>query len=606
LIRSNSRAGVIWAECLGWLFLALLTVFFLVTSWRKWPDALIDFGHDLYIPWRLTQGSLLYRDIDDIYGPLSQYVNAAIFRRFGTSMMVLELANIVVFIAILIVIYVLFRAAWGKFAAFFSSAIFIAVFGFSQFISIGNYNYAAPYSHEATHGMLVCVLLLLALARWVERPTLLGSFLAGALFGLTAVLKAEFMLAGGLITLAAVVMCWRYGKTVSILMGGSWAAAAVMPTLGFAIFFSAYLPWKQALANSCSAWLNVISTTRFTADPVQIGFLGLDRPGQNLLIQTLATIFAAAIIAIICWAAWLADRSTRHWERVVLSGLLVACMAWVSIFGINWIIAGRCLLGLTALYILVSVLLPQESELPIRTLRLMIALLAAVLMGRMFLYGRIFQFGFCQAALAGLLVPAVVLRELPVRLGFKEWGKKIVLLGGLALFTPGLMILAGQSQHFLKLKTLSIGTGGDRYYAFPEQIEPTGEMVRKVTEWLAQLPGKQTLVVLPEGEMINYLVRMPNPVPPFIFYSAATIGSRGERVVRDLERHPPDWVVIISRDLREYEIQRYGEAPGKGEEIMGWAMANYEPAVSFGGDPLDNQTHGAIILRRKNPPLHGR
>jgi hypothetical protein len=413
------------------------------------------------------------------------------------------------------------------------------------------------------------------------------------------VLKAEFMLAGGLITLAAVVMRWRYGKPPSAAMAAVWAAGAAIPTLGFAIFFSAYLPWKQALANASSAWLNVISTTRFTADPVQIGFLGLDRPSQNLLIQSLATVFAAALIAIICWAAWLAERGNRLWERILLAGLLAACMGWLSIYGINWIIAGRCLLGLTAAYVLITLLSPSKSDLPILTLRLMLGLLAAALMGRMFLYGRIFQFGFCQAALAGLLVPAVLLREVPERLGFKDWGKKTIVLGALALFVPGVLSLAGQSQRLLKMKTLSIGTGGDQYYAFPEQIEPTGEMVRKVTEWLGRLPGSHTVVVLPEGEMINYLVRMPNPVPPFIFYSAATFGARGEKVVRDLERHPPEWVVIISRDLREYDIQRYGEAPGKGEEIMRWVTTNYEPAVSFGGDPLDNQTHGAIILRHK-------
>jgi hypothetical protein len=224
-------------------------------------------------------------------------------------------------------------------------------------------------------------------------------------------------------------------------------------------------------------------------------------------------------------------------------------------------------------------------------------------MGRMLLYGRIFHYGFCQAALAGLLVPAVLLRELPKRLRLKEWGKRTILLGALALFVPGIVSLASQSQHLLKMKTLSIATGGDQFYSFPEQIEPAGEMVRKVTEWLGQFSGPQTLVVLPEGEMINYLVRMPNPVPPYIFFSSATIGDLGERVVRDLDLHPPDWVVIISRDLREYDIQRYGEAPGKGEEIMRWVNANYQPAVSFGGDPLDNQTHGAIILRRKTANL---
>src|SRR5580704_15327759 len=88
-----------WAECAGWMFLGILIVLFLATSWRKWPDALLDFGHNLYVPWRLAHGDLLYRDADDIFGPLPQYLNAALFRVFGTSMMVLVTANLIVFFA---------------------------------------------------------------------------------------------------------------------------------------------------------------------------------------------------------------------------------------------------------------------------------------------------------------------------------------------------------------------------------------------------------------------------------------------------------------------------------------------------------------------------
>jgi hypothetical protein len=45
-------------EWLGWIALAGLTVFFLDTSWRRWPDPLIDFGRELYIPWRLAHGAV--------------------------------------------------------------------------------------------------------------------------------------------------------------------------------------------------------------------------------------------------------------------------------------------------------------------------------------------------------------------------------------------------------------------------------------------------------------------------------------------------------------------------------------------------------------------
>jgi hypothetical protein len=58
-------------------------------SWRKWPDPLIDFGRELYVPWQITGGKVLYRDIASLFGPLSPYVNALWMRMFGVSLMTL-------------------------------------------------------------------------------------------------------------------------------------------------------------------------------------------------------------------------------------------------------------------------------------------------------------------------------------------------------------------------------------------------------------------------------------------------------------------------------------------------------------------------------------
>ena len=42
------------------LFVALLAA-----TWLRWPDALVDFWRNLYIPWRLSEGALLYTDVVD-------------------------------------------------------------------------------------------------------------------------------------------------------------------------------------------------------------------------------------------------------------------------------------------------------------------------------------------------------------------------------------------------------------------------------------------------------------------------------------------------------------------------------------------------------------
>ena len=65
-----------WAG-VGVILIAGVTM--LVISWRKWLDPTVDFGRELYVPWQLSQGQVLYRDIAYFNGPLSPYFNALVF-----------------------------------------------------------------------------------------------------------------------------------------------------------------------------------------------------------------------------------------------------------------------------------------------------------------------------------------------------------------------------------------------------------------------------------------------------------------------------------------------------------------------------------------------
>ena len=79
-----------------WIDFGLLALIFAglaFWSWRKWPDVFIDFGMDLYIPWQLSQGSRLYRDIFWLHGPLSQYFNTLLFLLAGPSITTLIVAS---------------------------------------------------------------------------------------------------------------------------------------------------------------------------------------------------------------------------------------------------------------------------------------------------------------------------------------------------------------------------------------------------------------------------------------------------------------------------------------------------------------------------------
>ena len=49
----------------GFLTVVLAAVVGTIWSWGTWPDPTIDFGRELYVPWRLTHGDVLYRSIQN-------------------------------------------------------------------------------------------------------------------------------------------------------------------------------------------------------------------------------------------------------------------------------------------------------------------------------------------------------------------------------------------------------------------------------------------------------------------------------------------------------------------------------------------------------------
>lgn len=585
-----------WLEFCGLVALFALTVFFVATSWRKWPDPLIDIGRELYVPWRLAHGAVLYHDVSEQYGPLSQYFNAALFRCFGPGLMVLVWANLIIFAGIIAALYWLCRQAWGAFAAFVACTVFIAVFGFSQFVPAGNYNYATPYAHETTHGFLVCLLLALALTRWKQNSTLRWSFISGFLFGLTTVLKPEFMLAGGLVTLAAALIGSRKNNHSILGSMTAWVAGALLPTVGFIIFFLSVLPWKEALSATCHAWLGWVTASPISAltnNPVQMGFTGLNQPASHLMQHLWVSLLACSIVIAIAGIARFVDRTDRFWPAAILTATSWTGAIVIAVFVINWREIGRCVFGLIGTYALVRAAISWRSkggEESQSTLRFLLAVLASTLMVRMALNGRVYQYGFYQAALASVLIPAILLAELPEWLRLTRRGRTMIVVTTLALLVPGVTILAVASQQTLRLKTAAVGEGLDRFYAFPRQIEATGELVQAVSAALRHTDPEKTLLVLPEGLTINYLTRLRNPVPDFFF------PDLNEQFLNSLEGKQPDLIVLVSRDLREYGVQRYG-----GDSLVPWLEKHYTQVAHFRGNPLDYRQHGAVILRRVAP-----
>jgi len=77
---ATGRRWIVASE-LPWIALvAAVFALTLAASWHRWSDPIVDVGREMNQPLRLLEGEQLYSDVRHIYGPLSPFVHAAIYR----------------------------------------------------------------------------------------------------------------------------------------------------------------------------------------------------------------------------------------------------------------------------------------------------------------------------------------------------------------------------------------------------------------------------------------------------------------------------------------------------------------------------------------------
>jgi hypothetical protein len=108
------------------------------------------------------------------------------------------------------------------------------------------------------------------------------------------------------------------------------------------------------------------------------------------------------------------------------------------------------------------------------------------------------------------------------------------------------------------------------------------------------------ILVRPEGVMINYLSRRATPTATNRFFASDLAEGREGRLVDEMKKHRPDWIVLLRRDLRKYGIARYGEKIGEGQAFLQWIANGYQLAATAGGDPLNPRQAGLAVYRPRS------
>ena len=184
------------------VIISLSFVFLLAISWFKWGDAIVDTGRELYVPARLAAGKVLYRDIFYLYGPLSPYLNAFLYKVFGVRILSLVLGGIAVTGCAAWLLYKITRYFCGIFHAGFTALVFLFVFAFGYYRYFGIFNFIIPYSYAATQATVFTLAFLYFVCGYWKERRLRDALFAGCSIFLCLACRYEMgcvlMLAAGI------------------------------------------------------------------------------------------------------------------------------------------------------------------------------------------------------------------------------------------------------------------------------------------------------------------------------------------------------------------------------------------------------------------------
>jgi hypothetical protein len=604
MLRGTPRASALVAAAACAPAAALAAVM-LILTWRRWPDALVDFGRELYVPWRLLEGEVLYRDIAWFNGPLSAYVNAGWFATFGVSVSTLALANLAIAALLMILLYALCARLADRFAAAIALLAFAGTFLCGRYVGIGNYNYITPYSHELTHGLVLSIAGLLFLAVYLRSGRLKHIIAVGLAAGLVFLTKIEVFVAyTAAIAVGMALMVaarpsgpgtWRAGVPSQHLL--ALGAAALAPPLVAAVLLWPAMPPGQAIA-AVAAPLRTALNTEVSSLLFYRRNIGLDMPGVRLTeALTLAGVWILAAGPLVGLAYCLRRPDRRgSWMAAGAAALVAALMAMWWRQGIDWSAMARpwpiLLLGLAIAFFVGFIRAHTKEERNLLALTIAAIIFALALLGKMMLNARIGHYGFVLAMPAAMVIVLAMVAWLPAWLDRLGWYGSAARWPAVVVTLTAVGAHASLSVSIHRGQVDQVGEGGDLFLTGAQ-----GPYVREILDVLRRVAEPHhTLAVLPEGAMLNYLLRMRNPTPHVSFMPPEALLFGEERMAEAFRLNPPDFVVLVDRGTAEYGFRRFGEHYCA--QLMKWIQQEYETVHIVGEPPLQFLGFGIELRRR--------
>lgn len=564
--------------------LSAIGAFFLNQTWQKWANPIVDFGREVYIPWRIGQGEVLYKDLNFLFGAFPPYWNALLFKVIGPSILTLTAFNIFISALNTALIYRFFYKTFSRLTAFAAAASFLIFFVFNQYYVNSNTYYIAPYSHSYFYAIFFTLCSLNLVEMFLSRPDKKTIILLGLATGLILLSRLEIFIAFFIPLICGLIFYFQKNKTglseirnFLLLFIGSFI---VIP-LGFILYFSQYFPWPDALAHVIGynpQW-KLLSQLIFYQR-----MSGCFWWQSNIFaIGKILCIYLLAYCAFNIYCLGTASLLTKKGPpRRYLFILPLACTLIFIVYQLN----DRTVHDIyRAQYLFVLVMfLHYFKQFRIETSPaafsrslciLIFCGLSILLTMKAPLISRFAHYSLVYWLPATLLTTACLTHFLPTQAEQKYRLGWMVQSFVLTLLLISSAVFSTFSLSWFNAKTKKISSGANTIWAFDRiAYFGFGSEVEQFLSWAQKnIKPEETYVAFPEGSMLNFLTKNKISGNHVSFMPAERATYSEASMLEPLVQHPPDYFIYVYRDMTSYGFRKVGE--DYGYFVDQWVQKNY-------------------------------
>ena len=132
------------------------------------------------------------------------------------------------------------------------------------------------------------------------------------------------------------------------------------------------------------------------------------------------------------------------------------------------------------------------------------------------------------------------------------------------------------------------------FYGTPETAVMLNQTIKKIND---TLKPDNTLLVIPEGIIINYLTRKTDPMRETEITPPAFEMWGKKVLLQHFINAKPDYVLFVNRDTSEFGLPQFGN--DYGQAIMKKLISKYQPIWLLGTNPDPEKNFIFILLKRK-------